>query len=335
VSIFSDLNQFADLTLDPKFATICGFTEAEIRQYLTHGLEDLAEAEGVSFDEIMEKMRFWYNGFSWNAVDFVYNPFSTMLLMEHKAFKNYWFESGTPSFLVALINEKYQYIIKDIKINSSIYSWHDLKNLNFISIMLQTGYLTFKQALGDDNYVVNYPNKEVENAFSQMLLGDYLHQHHAVMSVTVMDIQEAFKKNEIKTVIGIMEDMFKTLPQQFFYENVEKIDKKGNVTTIRKSVNENFYHAVIYLTFNILGIKMPVEVNTQEGRIDAVVETDTHIYIFEFKKNRKAAVAIEQMREKNYASLYSLSKKEIYLVGVCFTLQRKGISDYLIEPLVK
>ena len=105
------------------------------------------------------------------------------------------------------------------------------------------------------------------------------------------------------------------------------------VKIVKKSVNENFYHAVIYLTFNILGIKMPVEVNSQEGRIDAVVETNSHIYIFEFKKNRKAAVAIEQMRDKNYASLYSLSKKHIVLVSVCFTLQKRGISDYLIEPL--
>ncbi len=335
VSIFSDLNQFYDLTLDPKFATVCGFTETEIRHYLPQGLIDLAATEGVSVEQIMDKVRFWYNGFSWNAVDFVYNPFSTMLLMEKKLFENYWFESGTPSFLVKLINTSQQYIIKDIKINSLIYSWHDLKNLDYISIMLQTGYLTFKKHLGGQDYIVNYPNKEVENSFCEMLLGDYLHQHHARTSITVLDIYEAFQRNEVKTVIGILESMFKTLPQQFFYENIEKKDKQGNVTIVRKSVNENFYHAVIYLTFNILGIRMPVEVNAQEGRIDAVVETESHIYIFEFKKNRKAAVAIEQMREKNYASLYSLSKKQIYLVGIGFTLQKKGISDYLIEPLLK
>jgi Predicted AAA-ATPase/PD-(D/E)XK nuclease superfamily len=333
VSIFSDLNQFDDLTLDPKFTTVCGFTEAEIRHYLPQGLMDLAEKEGVSVEAIMDKIRFWYNGFSWNAKDFVYNPFSTMLLMEKQEFLNFWFESGTPTFLVKLINASKQYVIKDIKVNSRIYSWHDLRNLDYISIMLQTGYLTFKKHLGGQDYIVNYPNKEVENSFSEMLLADYLHQRDAMMSITVLDIYEAFQKNEVKTVIDILANMFKTLPVQFFFEDVEKRDRKGNVTIVRKSVNENFYHAVIYLTFNILGIRMPVEVNAQEGRIDAVVETDAHIYIFEFKKNRKAAVAIEQMREKNYASLYSLSKKQIILVGVCFTMQKRGISDYLIERL--
>ena len=105
VSIFSDLNYFDDLTLDANFATICGFTEAEIRQYCAAGLEDLAEKEGKTIDEVMAKIKHWYNGFSWNAHDFVYNPYSTMLLMDSLVFDDYWFTSGTPTFLVKLINK--------------------------------------------------------------------------------------------------------------------------------------------------------------------------------------------------------------------------------------
>jgi hypothetical protein len=333
VSIFSDLNYFSDLTLNPKFATVCGFTEAEIRHYCPQGLIDLAENENMSVEEIVDKIRYWYNGFSWNGKDFVYNPFSTMLLMEHQAFDNYWFQSGTPTFLVKLINADYRYKIKDIKINSSIYDWYDLKNLNYISIMLQTGYLTFKKSLGDNSYIVNYPNKEVENSFSEMMLGGYVHQHPAMMSTTVLDIQEAFDENNPEKVVAIIGDMFKTVPLQFFSEPIEKKDKQGNITIINKAVNENFYHAIIYLLFSILGVKMNVEVSTQEGRIDAVVETESHIYIFEFKKNRKAAVAIQQMKDKNYATLYSLSKKQIVLIGVCFTMQKRGISGHAIEVI--
>ena len=333
VSIFSDLNYFDDLTLNPKFATVCGFTEAEIRQYCPQGLIDLGETEGKTVEEIMDKIRYWYNGFSWNAIDFVYNPFSFMHLMDKLAFKNYWFESGTPSFLVRLINAEFRYIIKDVQVNSSIYNWHDLKNLDYISIMLQTGYLTFKKHIEDDEYIVNYPNKEVEDAFAQMMLGDYMHEHPARMSTTVYEIRDAFAKNDIKAVIEIIKNMFKTVPYQFFYEDKERTDKEGRVKIVRKAVNENFYHAVIYLIFSILGVKMNVEVSSQEGRIDAVVETDTHIYIFEFKKNRRAKVAMEQMKNKNYAAYYALSKKQIYLVGVCFTQQSKGISDYDFEPI--
>lgn len=333
VSIFSDLNYFDDLTLNPKFATICGFTEAEIRQYCPQGLIDLGETEGKTVEEIMDKIRYWYNGFSWNAVDFVYNPFSFMHLMDKLAFKNYWFESGTPTFLVRLINADFRYIIKDVRVNANVYSWHDLKKLNYISIMLQTGYLTFKKYVGDDEYIVNYPNKEVENAFAEMMLGEYLQEHPAHMPVTASDIRDAFRNNDIEGVIKIIKDMFKAVPYQFFYEDKEIKDKEGHVKILKKAVNENFYHAVIYLIFKILGVKMNVEVSTQEGRIDAVVETDTHIYIFEFKKNRRAKVAIEQMKNKNYAAHYSLSKKQIYLIGVCFTQQKKGISDYDFEVI--
>ena len=170
VSIFSDLNYFSDLTLDTRYATMCGFTEAEVRQYCPQGLIDLAEKENVTVEAIVDKIRFWYNGFSWNAEDFVYNPYSTMRLMDSLQFKNYWFETGTPTFLVKLLNKTYQYQLKDIKLNSSIYEWYDLKELDYLSIMLQTGYLTFKKHLGEDYYIASYPNKEVENAFCEMLL---------------------------------------------------------------------------------------------------------------------------------------------------------------------
>ncbi len=331
VSIFSDLSQFDDLTLDTQFATVCGFTEAEIRQYCSQGLIDLAEKESVTVEAMVDKIRYWYNGFSWNAKDFVYNPYSTMLLMKKQEFKNYWFESGTPTFLVKLINKDIKYDFTDMAIDSHVYNWHDLKNLDYISLMLQTGYLTFKKHITDTIYEVNYPNKEVENAFSTMLLEGYTHTMQGRMSVTILDIEKSFKRHDLERVIAILKGMFKTLPNQFFYEDIQKIDKNGTITIVKKAVNENFYQAIIYLVFSILGIRMPVEVSTQEGRIDAVVETEGEIYIFEFKKNRKAVVAIEQMKEKNYAAHYSLSKKQIYLIGVCFTMQKKGISDYLIE----
>lgn len=335
VSIFSDLNQFTDLTLDTRYATICGFTETEIRDNCGEGLEDLAAKERVTVEAIVEKIRYWYNGFSWNAEDFVYNPFSTMLLMDSLVFKNYWFESGTPTFLVKLINAQYLYNLKDIKINSAIYSWHDLKDLDFISIMLQTGYLTFKKHIIEDYYIASYPNKEVESSFCEMLLAGYLHKNSARMGVTVLDIQEALLQRDLEQVIGILKDMFKTLPSQFFQENIEKIDAQGNKKTIRRAVGENFYHAVIYLVFNILGIRMQAEVTSQEGRIDAVVETDGDIFIFEFKKNRKADTAIQQMEDRHYAELYALSKKKITLVAISFNLQKRGISDFQIKPLEK
>ena len=332
VSIFSDLNYFDDLTLDDAYANICGFTEAEIRQYCHTGLEDLAAKEGTSVEDVITKIRYWYNGFSWNAKDFVYNPYSTMLLMKKQVFDSFWFESGTPTFLINLINPHNIYQFDNIVVEKEDYSWHDLKNLDHISIMLQTGYLTFKKDLGEGFFKVEYPNKEVEKAFSKMLLKGYLYEQPSRMSKTIIDVQEALENNRIDDVIQVIKDMFAILPSHFFQEEKEVTDANGNKKTVSKAVGESFYHAIIYLIFNILGIRMPVEVSTQQGRIDAFVETANNIYIFEFKINRKAKAAIDQIKNKNYPQHFALSKKKIFMVGVTFSLAKKGISDYKVTP---
>ena len=126
--------------------------------------------------------------------------------------------------------------------------------------------------------------------------------------------------------------MFKTLPPQYFTEAHEIMDKEGNKKMVSKAVGESFYHAIIYLIFNILGGKMNVEVSAGDGRIDAVVETKTHIYIFEFKKDRSAKAAIKQILENKYPDRFALSQKPIYLIGLSFSLQKRGINDYVILP---
>jgi tRNA(Glu) U13 pseudouridine synthase TruD len=199
--------------------------------------------------------------------------------------------------------------------------------------MLQTGYLTFKRHIEDDIYEIGFPNKEVDDAFSKMLLGDYLESETSIAGNTVHDIQTAFKQNDTQLVIALLTNMFKILPSQFFWEDGEKRDKQGNVTIIKKQVNENFYHAIIYLIFNILSIRMKVEIPSSFGRIDAIVETDTHVYLFEFKKGRNADDAIQQIIENQYANLYSLSNKQIVLMGVCFTAAKRGISSSKILNL--
>jgi Predicted AAA-ATPase/PD-(D/E)XK nuclease superfamily len=333
VSIFSDLNHLDDLTLDSRYAAICGFTEAEIRYYCADGLQDLADKEGKTVEAIMDKIRFWYNGFSWNAKDFVYNPYSTMLLMHKQVFDIYWFDTATPTFLVKLIHKHYEYNFKNLQVEKGLYHWHDLRNLNYVSIMLQTGYLTFKQHIVDDLYEVGYPNNEVSNAFSKMLLGSYLHQDGNSFGSALYKIETALRRNDLNEVIQTLTAMFKILPSQFFWEDAEKVDKKGNVSIVKRQVGESFYHAIIYLIFNILSIRMKVEIPTSVGRIDAIVETDTHVYLFEFKKDRKAKAAIQQIWQNQYANLYSLSKKQIVCIGMCFTIAKKGVSDAVFMNL--
>ncbi|MEY4935415.1 MAG: hypothetical protein RIS64_1774 [Bacteroidota bacterium] len=143
----------------------------------------------------------------------------------------------------------------------------------------------------------------------------------------------SLKENKLQEVINILTKMFKILPYSFFLEDVERKDKKGNVTIVQRQVSENFYHAVIYLIFNILAIQMRVEMLSSEGRIDAVVETNTHLYLFEFKKGRKPKDAIQQIWDNRYAALYFLQNKQIVFIGVCFTAQKRGISGSVILNL--
>lgn len=327
VSIFSELNHLTDLTLDNRFATLCGYTQAEIEHYFPEGIQKLIEKENKSRDFILAKIKNWYDGFSWNGIDFVYNPFSFMQLMASSQFSNYWFETGTPTFLVKMINQHLDYKLKEQIIEKGIYNTFDLRNLNYKTILLQTGYWTIQQLLEEDYYQVGFPNKEVEQSFNQMLLGDYLHQHPGDSSVTIFQIRRAFVADDLPQVIKIMESLFAGIPSSLFSRMQPNGKKVGN--------GENFYHAIIYLIFNLLGVKMQAEVAVREGRIDAIVETNANVYIFEFKKNQSPDIAIQQIKDRKYAEKYLISNKIIHLVGVSFSLRKKGIDKWKCEVLHK
>jgi Predicted AAA-ATPase/PD-(D/E)XK nuclease superfamily len=327
VSIFSALNYLTDISLDKRFSTICGYTQAELEANFPEGIQKLADENQLTKVDCLEKVKDWYNGFSWDGEAFVYNPFSVLLLLDSSQFSNYWFETGTPTFLVSMLNEKQTYVLENIKVRASIFNTYDLRKLDSLTLLLQTGYLTIKKKLYDDYYAISFPNKEVRESFNEMLLGDYLDVHAGRTGATIYDIRDALKANDLSQVIDIIQSMFESVP----FELYEKKDKDGKI----KPVGENFYHAVIYLIFNLVGVKMQAEVSVKNGRVDALVETSENIYLFEFKKDQNPDVAIQQMQEKNYAGKYLTSNKNIYLVGVCFSLEKRGISDWKCNILKK
>lgn len=317
VSIFSDLNHLTDISLDKRFAAICGYTQTELEQYFEEGIHALAEENELTYQACLDKLKYWYNGFSWDAKTFVYNPFSTLKLLESRQFHNYWFETGTPTFLVKMLSRETVYKMQGLKVNAQHFEAFDFQRLDYKTLLLQTGYLTLKKALTDDRFEASYPNKEVEQAFEWMLLGEYLHDSPGNIGINIYDIRDAFLDNDLDLVMKIIETMFHSLPAELF----SKKDKSGNI----KAVSENFYHAIIYLIFNLLGIKMQAEVSVKEGRIDALVETQEHIYVFEFKKDESPELALGQIEAREYMKQYSLSPKTIHLIGVRFSLETRGI----------
>ena len=320
VSIFSELNNLIDITLNDNYVTLCGYTQAELEHYFPEGLQKLADKNGLTKEECIAKVEEWYDGFSWDGKNFVYNPFSTLLLFNSSQFANYWFASGTPTFLVKMLNKVYHYDLSQEKVSDRTFDTFNLRQLNVKSILLQTGYLTLKKSLGDNLFLAGFPNKEIAQSFNEMLLADYINQDFGDSPAHIYDIKMAFLENNVKKVLGIIESLFASTPFYLF----SKVNDKGKVTPVA----ENFYHAVIYLIFTLLGIKIQAEVAVREGRIDAVVETEGHVYIFEFKKNQNPDMAISQMQENNYADKYTASNKMIHLIGVSFSLRKRGLDKW-------
>ncbi len=321
VSIFSDLNHLTDLTLAEDYTTICGYTQAELEHYFPEGITKLAKKTGLTRERCLEKVKEWYDGFSWDGENFLYNPFSTLQLLNSSQFFNYWFATGTPTFLVKMMANLTEYQLENLKVRPQVFDTYNLRALDYKSLLLQTGYLAVKGRIMSDGavdyYIVGFPNKEVREAYNEMLLAEFTDNTSSDAGVSIFDIRDAFLDNDLDKVKQIIQAMFHSIPADLF----EKKDKNGHI----KAVGENFYHAIIYLIFNLLGVKMQAEVVVKGGRIDAVVETKEHIYLFEFKKDRSPELAIAQIRANQYFAKYLLSNKIIHLIGVRFSLEERGI----------
>ncbi|TAF67928.1 MAG: hypothetical protein EAZ55_01085, partial [Cytophagales bacterium] len=188
VSIFSDLNQLKDITIGAKYATLLGYTEEEIIYYFKERIQEIADYHELSYEQCFEKMRLWYNGYSWNkGKDKVYNPTSVLNFLEDQEFNNYWFETGTPTFLINMMrgntflidmmSDKFHYNVEDIEVPLSSLNNYQLDDLDDITLLFQTGYLTIK-SYEDSLFKLTYPNQEVRDSMLQYLLSKFSHQRN-------------------------------------------------------------------------------------------------------------------------------------------------------------
>jgi len=317
VSIFSDLNNLYDISLEASASDLLGYTEDEILHYFSDFITLIAKNKNISEEQLVEQMRSWYNGYNFRGVKKIYNPFSVLSFFKSQEFNNYWFQTGTPTFLVKLIAEQNYYIIKEIETSLDSLGKFELTNLNPIAILFQTGYLTLKEHLVFDIYRLGYPNKEVENSLEQLLLAEYAQKYTTQTSSLLYQLKISFDKNELDKVFVHINALFADIPHQIFEDKLE-----------------SYYHSIIHLIFKLLGYYTQSEVSTSEGRIDAVVQTGNNIYILEFKVGKTAKNAIKQIKDKNYAEKYKSEKengKTIYIIGVA--CNEKTIKDYLIEEI--
>ncbi|MDW8303089.1 MAG: AAA family ATPase, partial [Bacteroidia bacterium] len=300
VSLFSDLNNLVDISFDDAFHNFLGYTQEELENYFQKHLAFIAEKQQLSLPQLLEKIKYWYNGYSWNGIDRLYNPFSILRFLDSGKFMNYWFESGTPKMLVELLKKEWLYDLRNIKANMSLINNFDIDNLNAETLLFQTGYLTIDSIDEFGDYVLNYPNYEVELSMTQHLIGAYTYQmRHAS---TANQIATAIRKNNLPLFIETINILFADIPAEIFLAH-----------------KEAYYHSVVFLALRLAGFHVQAEVRTSKGRIDAVLSYENRIYLFEFKLDENPHLALEQIQQKEYFKKYLHTNNEIYLVGINFS----------------
>lgn len=320
VSLFSKLNNLNDLTIDPNYATMLGYTQEELEQnFVAYIDEALLVFPHYIRQELLDKIRLWYNGYSWDGKNTLYNPFGILLFLSKKDFQGYWFDTGTPTFLVKKIIEQGSFNLDNIEADINFLNQYSLDNVELTSLLFQTGYLTIKEKREDGELVLSYPNYEVRMAMYTFLIDDMGHTQGGG-GVTVRHLKKAFMDNNLDRVESILTALFAGLSFDVYtHQTIQQV--------------EGFYHGLIHILFKCLGLYIQSEVHTAKGRADCVVETPTHIYLLEFKINSDAQTAFQQIIHKKYALQYGADRRIKIGIGVNFNSTSRELDDWKIDIL--
>ena len=317
VSVFSDLNNLMDISIDNRFANICGITEEELYCNFKKDIIELGQNNGMTEKETKAHLKEMYDGYHFvENSDDIYNPFSILNTFAKMKFGSYWFETGTPTFLVELLKlSRYRLnrLTEEMASTDSLEGIDTMKS-NPIPILYQSGYLTIKGYNKEFQvYFLGFPNKEVEEGFTKFLLPCYAHLETGNPSFEIISFI-----NDVRS--GNAEDFLKRL-QCFFADSPYELARDL----------ELHYQNVLFIIFKLLGFYTQAEYHTSNGRIDMVVKTDKFIYIMEFKLNGTADEALRQINEKQYALPFTPDSRKIYKIGVNFNNKTRGIEQWVID----
>ncbi len=320
VSIFSDLNNLTDISMIQDFAAICGFTEEECLHYFAEWIEENAIKNGISRGDYIAKLKYMYDGIRFTEKElYVYNPVSFTSAMEYGDFKHYWFETGTPTFLLRLLKE-YNYDIphcENMQLTADTFSSYEVDNIRLEPLLYQTGYLSIKDYDKETGiFTLSYPNEEVRSAFVKRLVEYFTPVDMAKVPSLIEQTRTALLENNLDDLFDILNEFY------------AKIDY-----TI-KIKHEKYYQTIFYIFFTLLGYRIKVEVNTNKGRMDAVVQTDKFIYLFEFKLNKSAAEALAQIKVREYYKRYQTDNRKKILLGISFNDQTGEIREWVREEIL-
>lgn len=316
VSVFSDLNNLTDVSMDHRYISICGITEKELLTNFKEGIGELAEANGDTEEATIAKLKARYDGYHFeeNTVG-IYNPFSVLNTLSRLRYKDYWFETGTPTFLVDLL-KMHNYRLPDMtkeRVSDDVINSVDSLSTNPIPVIYQSGYLTIK---GYDErfkkYLLGFPNREVEEGFLNFLLPLYTSAGNNSPFLVDEFVQDVESGNP---------ERFMQRMKAFFADTSYQV--VGNA--------ELYFQNAMYLVFKIMGFYTQVERPTSDGRIDAIIQTPNYIYVIECKLDRTADEAIKQIENNGYAEPFLMDKRKLYKIGVSFSSETRGVAEYKIK----
>ena len=322
VSLFSDLNNLTDITMDARYAAMFGYTQEELESNFGDRISALAGEEDV--EVYKEKIKKWYNGYRFHKnAKTVYNPVSLAKFFESGGeFNNYWFATGTPSFLMELTKKTefdFRSVIGGDSVPEIAFSAFEIDNIDPLALLLQTGYVTIKnteERFGQTWYFLDFPNMEVTTAFSAYILNSYAGKTQTDGVRFVAEFATSLLNNDLKKLRKAMEVFFAGIPYD--------VHKK----------QESTFQGIFFSLFRLLGVYIEAESTTNDGRIDAVVQTPKAIYIFEFKLDNDPT-ALAQIKEKEYFKKYQLDKREICIIGVNFDSVKGNLAGWEEEKVEK
>ncbi len=329
ISLFSDLNHLTDMTMMSRFATAFGYTQTEMETHFELHLQHfIHQNPEYSLDSLLEKIKIWYNGFSWDGKTSVYNPYGLLTFFRHGEFKNFWFESGTPRFLIEQMKFADQYEWETLSVQPSFLDKYSLENIEINALLFQTGYLTIKEK-SENELVLGFPNKEVRDSMYGSLL-QCLTKMRGSSEIAVYKLSKYFNENNLERVEEIVQNMFQQLHYDVFPDSLN--DRENARAELQ---SEALLHGIIHILFKYLGVMVESEVHTARGRADAIVFAATHIFIFEFKIGKTPAEAMQQLKTRNYAAKYSETGKNITLIALNYDKKYKEWDQWLIENYKK
>jgi len=312
VSLFSGINNLHDLTLIPKFSAICGYTEHDVDTIFAPELEKLDR----------QQIREWYNGYNWGG-ESVYNPFDLLLLFADRQFRFYWFESGSPSFLIKLFQQQKVFLpmLADIEVDETILDSFDLERIEPITLLFQAGYLTIDKInideLGEISYALRVPNREVASALNSHFIGSYA-ELHSLRKVQRSRLFRCLNSGDLPALQQEIQAVFAAIPWRNFCHDLPQ--------------TEGYYASVLYAFFASLHAMVIPEDISNQGQADMTIMLGEYIYVMELKRDTRTEYqvtaenpALKQIIERNYADKYRASGKRVFQVGLIFNTHARNL----------